>query len=116
MDAATDVQRYLKPSVALHRQLVDSGWDVNSVGPDQQNVLEHGARVTDKTPEFAAGGGNIAMFREVLAAYGKPKGNVAARLLVRAAEQESSAEILRFLRSKKEKGRQKNTRKTKNWT
>src|SRR6266566_1142475 len=61
MDAATDVQRYLKPSVALHRQLVDSGWDVNSVGPDQQNVLEHGARVTDKTPEFAAGGGNIAM-------------------------------------------------------
>ena len=35
---ATDVQRYLKPSVALYRSLLESGWDVNTVGPSSTQV------------------------------------------------------------------------------
>jgi len=39
MKAATEVDRYLKPSLLLYRRLVDSGWDVNTLGPDLQNAL-----------------------------------------------------------------------------
>lgn len=113
MVAATDVQRYLKPSVTLYRGLADSGWDVNTLGSDQQNalfsaevfsdvesvrfLLQRGSRVTDQTLEFAAAGGNVGVFHDLLAAYGKLKGGLAAKLLVRAAEGESSTETLRFL-------------------
>ena len=39
MKTATEVDRYLKPSLTLYRRLVDSGWDVNRLGPDHQNAL-----------------------------------------------------------------------------
>src|SRR5690242_10678545 len=70
MKTATEVDRYLKPSLMLYRQLVDSGWDVNTLGPDHQNalfsavifrdlesarfLLQHGSKVTDQTLEVAA--------------------------------------------------------------
>jgi ankyrin repeat protein len=70
MKTATEVDRYLKPSVLLYRRLVDSGWDVNTLGPDRQNalfsavifrdlesirfLLQHGSKVTDQTIDMAA--------------------------------------------------------------
>jgi ankyrin repeat protein len=112
MRVATDVQRYLKPSVTLYSSLLESGWDVNTVGPDQQNalfavvalgdaesarfLLQHGSRVTNRTLEMAALGDDVNVFRDLLAAYGKLKSNVAARLLVMAA-QNSSSDMLKFL-------------------
>jgi ankyrin repeat protein len=84
MKAATEVDRYLKPSLALYRRLVDSGWDVNSLGPDRQNalfaavvsrdleatrfLLQHGSKVTGQTPELAAIGENIGILRLVVSA------------------------------------------------
>ena len=113
MRVATDVQRYLKPSVALYRSLLESGWDVNTVGPDQQNalfavvalgdaesarfLLEHGPRVTDRTLQMAALCNDVNLFRDLLAAYGKPKGNLAARLLVMAAQNSRNPDALKFL-------------------
>lgn len=112
MRAATDVQRYLKPSVALYRGLLESGWDVNTVGPDQQNalfsavalddgesarfLLQHGSRATDRTLQLAALGRDVNLFRDLLAAYGKLKGNLPSRLLVLAA-QNSRSDVLKFL-------------------
>lgn len=112
MRAATDVQRYLKPSIALYRGLLESGWDVNTVGPDQQNalfsavaldngesarfLLQHGSRATDRTLQLAALGRDVNLFRDLLAAYGKLKGNLPSRLLVLAA-QNSRSDVLKFL-------------------
>lgn len=112
MRAATDVQRYLKPSIALYRGLLESGWDVNTVGPDQQNalfsavalddgesarfLLQHGSRATDRTLQLAALGRDVNLFRDLLAAYGKLKSNLPARLLVLAA-QNSRSDVLKFL-------------------
>ena len=39
MRVATDLERYLKPSVVLYRRVLESGCDVNMVCPDQQNAL-----------------------------------------------------------------------------
>jgi len=75
MKAVTEVDRYLKPSLALYRRLVDSGWDVNTLGFDHQNallsavisrdlestrfLLQRGCKVTDRTLEFAAMSENV---------------------------------------------------------
>jgi ankyrin repeat protein len=112
MRVTTDVQRYVKPSGALYRSLLESGWDVNTVGPDQQNalfavvalgdsesarfLLRHGSRVTDRTLQMAALGNDVNLFRDLLAAYGKLKSHLAARLLVMAA-QNSRTDTLKFL-------------------
>ena len=71
MKAATGVGRYLQPFVALYRRLVDSGWDVNTLGPDQQNalfsavvfgdlestrfLLQRGSKVTIRRPNWHPG-------------------------------------------------------------
>ncbi len=76
---ATEVDRYLKPSVALYRRLTDSGWDVNTLGPDHQNalfsavifrdlestlfLLQHGSKVTDQTLDDAAMSENVEILR-----------------------------------------------------
>jgi ankyrin repeat protein len=80
--AATEVNRYLKPSVAFYRQLVNSGWDVNTLGPDHQNalrsavtsgdldstrfLLQHGSKVTDQTLNRAAWSQNLEILRLVV--------------------------------------------------
>jgi len=78
------VDRYLRPSLALYRRLVDSGWDVNILGPDQQNalfsavvfrdlestrfLLRRGSKVTDYTLELAPMSENVDILRLVLRA------------------------------------------------
>ncbi|HET9400001.1 MAG TPA: ankyrin repeat domain-containing protein [Candidatus Acidoferrales bacterium] len=107
--AASDVQRFLKPSVPLYQNLVKEGWDVNTVSADQQNalfsaisdppsahfLLEHGARVTDGVLSMAAGEKNVEMFQELFRAHGKPSAQLTGQLLSVAAAR--SPEILRFL-------------------
>jgi ankyrin repeat protein len=84
MKAATEVDRYLKPSLTLYRRLVDSGWNVNTLGPDHQNalfsavtfrdlestrfLLQHGSEVTDQTLELAALTENVEILRLVVRA------------------------------------------------
>ena len=101
MKAATGVGRYLQPFVALYRRLVDSGWDVNTLGPDQQNALfsavvlgdlestrfqlQRGSKVTDQTPELAPRSENVDILRLVLrASHVKLLGERGARILERA--------------------------------
>lgn len=100
--AATDVERYLKPSVAVYRRLLDSGWDVNTAGPDHQNalftatalrdlasirlLLKRGSGVTDLTLEFAAMSDDVTILRELLAASQvRLTGSISAIMLVQAA-------------------------------
>ena len=61
---AAKVEPHLEPSLSLYQRLVSSGWDVNTVGEDQQNgltsavlaeslnsvnfLLGHGSRVTQQ--------------------------------------------------------------------
>jgi ankyrin repeat protein len=84
MKTATEVGRYLKPSLTLYRRLVDSGWNVNTVGPDHQNalfsavlfrdlestrfLLQHGSKVTDQTFGLAALSDNFEILRLVVRA------------------------------------------------
>jgi ankyrin repeat protein len=37
--AAVNLDKFLKPNVAAYQQLLKSGWNVNSVGEDQENAL-----------------------------------------------------------------------------
>jgi len=82
MKTATEVDRYLKPSVLLYRRLVDSGWDVNTLGPDRRNalfsavifrdlesirfLLQHGSKVTDQTLDLAARSENVEILSLVV--------------------------------------------------
>lgn len=107
--AASDVQRFLKPSAALYQNLVKEGWDVNTVGVDQQNalfsaisdppsthfLLEHGGHVTDASLVIAASGKNAEMFQELFRAHGKPNPQLGATLLRVAADHDPAT--LRFL-------------------
>jgi uncharacterized protein len=84
MKAATEVDRYLKPSLTLYRRLVDSGWNINTLGPDHQNalfsaitfhdlestrfLLQHGSEVTDQTLELAPMSENLDILRLVVQA------------------------------------------------
>lgn len=102
MKTATEVDRYLKPSVALYRSLVDSGWDVNTLGPDRQNalfsaiifrdlesarfLLQHGSKVTDLTLEVAATSENVELLGLVVRASNvKLTGERGAAILGQAA-------------------------------
>jgi ankyrin repeat protein len=102
MRTATEVDRYLKPSFALYRRLVDSGWDANTLGPDQQNallsavifrdldsagfLLQHGSKVTDTTLDFAALNDNVEILRLVVgASQAKLTGDLGAAMLGQAA-------------------------------
>src|SRR5260370_18536987 len=84
MKTATEVDRYLKPSLILYRRLADSGWDVNPLGPDHQNalfsavisrdlestrcLLQRGSKGTEQTLEFAALSEEVEILRLVLQA------------------------------------------------
>src|SRR2546425_945014 len=80
----TQVQRYLTPSVDLYRELVKSGWNVNTLGQDHQNalvaaviaadsasvtfLLQHGATVSEAALMFAVHSKTIDIFRLLAAA------------------------------------------------
>ena len=113
MKAATDVDRYLKPSVTLYRRLVDSGWDVNTIGPDHRNalfsavvlrdlestrfLLEHGCKVTDEVLELAAMTENVEILRSVVrASQVKLAGKRGAAMLGQAARSRRT-ELVQFL-------------------
>ena len=113
LKAATEVDRYLKPSLALYRSLVDSGWDVNILGPDQQNalfsavvfrdlqstrfLLRRGSKVTDYTLELAPISENVDILHLVLrASHVKLSGEPGARILERAAGSRKT-DLLQFL-------------------
>jgi len=98
----TQVQRYLTPSVDLYRELVKSGWNVNTLGQDHQNalvaaviaadsasitfLLQHGATVSEAALMFAVHSKTIDIFRLLAAAktidYRSDEGG---RLLLSAA-------------------------------
>jgi ankyrin repeat protein len=113
MKTATEVDRYLKPSVALYRHLVESGWDVNTLGPDHQNalfsavifrdlesmrfLLEHGSKVTDQTLDVAAMSENIEILHLVVqASQVKLTGERSAALLGQAARSHKT-DLVQFL-------------------
>jgi len=111
---AAEVDRFLKPSVALYQELLGSGWDVNTLGEDDENalisavasgdlesvrfLLEHGASVSKKALFDSAFTDNVGIVKLLLAAR-KPdlKSPEGRRLLVTAAR---SADITRFLLGK----------------
>ena len=107
------MDRYLKPSLALYRSLVDSGWDVNILGPDQQNalfsavvfrdlestrfLLRRGSKVTDYTLELAPISENVDILHLVLrASHVKLSDEPGARILERAARSRKT-DLLQFL-------------------
>ncbi len=108
---AAEVDRFLKPSVALYQELLGSGWDVNTLGEDHENalisavasgdlesvhfLLEHGASVSKKALFHSAFADNVGIVKLLLAAR-KPdlKSPEGRRLLLTAAR---SADITRFL-------------------
>jgi ankyrin repeat protein len=119
--ATADVDRFLKPSVALYQQLLGSGWDVNTLGEDHENalipavasrdlesvrfLLQHGATVSKHALFASAFTDNVAVVKLLLAARNpdmkSPEGR---RLSVTAAR---SADITRLLL---ERGADVNTR------
>jgi ankyrin repeat protein len=113
MKTATEVDRYFKPSVALYRRLMDSGWDINTLGPDHQNalfaavmfsdlestrfLLQHGSEVTDLTLDFAAMSENVEILRLVVrASHAKLTGERGANMLGQAARG-SKTDLVQFL-------------------
>ncbi len=111
---AAEVDRFLRPSVALYQELLGSGWDVNTLGEDHENalisavasgdlesvhfLLEHGASVSKKALFDSAFTDNVGIVKLLLAAR-KPdlKSPEGRRLLLAAAR---SADITRFLLEK----------------
>lgn len=103
MRKAVDVEKYLKPSVQVYRDLVASGWDVNTPGEDRGTAIAHAAQQQDlesvtfllqqdadvslDTLEFAAAGKNPEIFFSLLKAA---KSNLNApekfRILISAAQ------------------------------
>jgi ankyrin repeat protein len=113
MKTATEVDRYLKPSVALYRRLVDSGWDVNTLGPDHQNalfsavifrdlesthfLLQHESKVTDLTLDAAAINENVGIVRLLIRESPvKLMGDRGAAILGQAARSRKT-DLVRFL-------------------
>jgi ankyrin repeat protein len=108
---AAEVDRFLKPSVALYQELLGSGWDVNTLGEDHENalapavssrdlesvrfLLQHGATVSKQALLASAFTDNVGIVKLLLAARNpdlkSPEGR---RLLVTAAR---SSDITRFL-------------------
>jgi ankyrin repeat protein len=108
---AARVDRLLKPSLELYRELLDSGWDVNSVGEDHQNavtsavsagdlesvrfLIEHGATVSREALRGSAVYGDPRIFRLLLTVTQTDmKSADAGELLVSAVR---NTEIVRFL-------------------
>jgi ankyrin repeat protein len=111
---AAEVDRFLKPSVALYQELLGSGWDVNTLGDDHENalapavssgdsesvrfLLQHGATVSKRALLASAFTDNVGIVKLLLAARNpdlkSPEGR---RLLVTAAR---SVDITRFLLEK----------------
>lgn len=111
---AAEVDRFLKPSVALYQELLGSGWDVNTLGEDHENalisavssgdlasvrfLLQHGATVSKHALLASAFTDNVGIVKLLLAVRNtdmkSPEGR---RLLVTAAR---SADITRFLLEK----------------
>ena len=108
---AARVDRLLEPSLALYRELVDAGWDVNSRGDDHQNavetavgagdleavrfLVEHGATVSGEALERAARSGDVRILRLLLAVTATDMGSAdAGEYLVSARR---NTEMVRFL-------------------
>jgi ankyrin repeat protein len=45
--AAANLDKFLKPNVAAYQQLLKSGWNINSVGEDQENALTEAVHSND---------------------------------------------------------------------
>ena len=98
----TKLDYYLTPSVNLYRDLIQSGWNVNTLGQDHENallpavytnhvesvaiLLEHGAMVSGRALESAVDSKSIDIFRR-LATTKTPdyQSEEGGRLLIAAA-------------------------------
>jgi ankyrin repeat protein len=100
--ASTEVDRYQKPSVSLYRSLLKAGWDINTLGADQQNALsaavlhrdlesarflvQHGSKVTRQTFNYAAISNNLEILRLIVeSSAGELTGDMKTALLIQAA-------------------------------
>jgi ankyrin repeat protein len=108
---AAELDRFLKPSVALYQRLLDSGWDVNTLDEDHENaltsavvsrdlgsirfLLQHGATVSKSALLDSAFPDNADIVKLLLAARNTDmKSSEAKRLFVRSAR---SADITSLL-------------------
>ena len=111
----TEVDRYKKPSVSLYLSLLNAGWDVNTLGADQQNALTsavlhrdlestrflalHGAKVTRQTFAYAAMTNNLEILRFIVeSSDGKLTRDIKAALLIQAARS-SNVDLLNYVLS-----------------
>ncbi len=114
MLSASEVDRYFKPSVALYRRLLDSGWNVNTLGSgDQQNalyfaveerdsectrfLLQHGSNVTDPTLDAAARSENLEILRLVFQASDPKLSGVRGADLLGQAARSRKTDLVQFL-------------------
>jgi ankyrin repeat protein len=113
LKTATEVDRYLKPSLAIYRHLTDSRWDVNTLGPDGQNalfstvmfrdlesarfLLQHGSKVTDQTLDFAARSGNIGILRLVVQSSQVKLTGESGAALLRESARSRKTDLVQFL-------------------
>jgi ankyrin repeat protein len=113
LKAATEVDRYLKPSVTLYRQMVATGWNVNTIASDHQNalfsavaagdrqsvryLLSQGSTVTPQTLEFTIASADLDIFRLILAASHMSSTDPLAASLLHEAARLGKPELLRIL-------------------
>jgi hypothetical protein len=98
----TEVDRYQKPSVSLYLSLLNAGWDINTLGADQQNALtsavlhrdlqsarflvQRGSRVTRQTLTYATLGNNLGILRLIVeSSDGELPRDIKAAPLIQAA-------------------------------
>jgi ankyrin repeat protein len=113
LKTATEVDRYLKPSLAIYRHLTDSRWDVNTLGPDGQNalfstvmfrnlesarfLLQHGSKVTNQTLDFAARSEDIGILRLVVESSQVKLTGESGAALLREAARSRKTDLVQFL-------------------
>ncbi len=111
--SAVDAGRLEKPSVDLYRRLVNSGWNVNTVGKDQQNALtssvshndmestrflvENGSAITTAAISYAAMSDNLVEFRLLLPQSAVKSDSQLAKYAAIDAARSNNIALLRYV-------------------
>jgi ankyrin repeat protein len=111
--SAAGVERYRTPTILLYQQLLDSGWDINTLSDGEHEnalfgavllhepasvtfLLQHGSMITDRTMVIATWGDAGTLGELIRAARLRPEDAVVRRMLAAAARNEKS-DALQFL-------------------